>query len=54
LQEAARHAFGLDSRPSTLELVALAEAWRPWRGVAARVLWSYYRAVKLREGVTGE
>jgi DNA-3-methyladenine glycosylase II len=52
LQEAARHAFGLDSRPSTAELVELAEAWRPWRGIAARVLWSYYRAVKLREGVT--
>lgn len=53
LQEAARHAFGLERRPSAKELVALAEAWRPWRGVAARVLWSYYRAVKRREGVTG-
>jgi DNA-3-methyladenine glycosylase II len=52
LQEAARHAFGLERRPSAKELVALAEAWRPWRGVAARVLWSYYRAVKQREGVT--
>lgn len=52
LQEAARHAFGLERRPSAKELVALAEAWRPWRGVAARVLWSYYRAVKRREGVT--
>ena len=20
----------------------IAEAWRPWRGVAARLLWSYY------------
>jgi DNA-3-methyladenine glycosylase II len=20
----------------------VAEAWRPWRGVAARLLWSYY------------
>jgi len=52
LQEAARHAFGLKARPTETELVALAEAWRPWRGVAARVLWSYYRAVKRREGVT--
>ena len=52
MQEAARHAFGLGTRPSAKELVALAEAWRPWRGVAARVLWSYYRAVKQREGVT--
>jgi DNA-3-methyladenine glycosylase II len=53
LQEAARHAFGLEVRPSAKELTALAEAWRPWRGVAARVLWSYYRVVKGREGVTG-
>jgi DNA-3-methyladenine glycosylase II len=53
LQEAARHAFDLGARPTEKELVALAEAWRPWRGVAARVLWSYYRAVKRREGVTG-
>jgi len=53
LQEAARHAFGLELRPSAKELTVLAEAWRPWRGVAARVLWSYYRAVKQREGVTG-
>ncbi|MBV9113866.1 MAG: DNA-3-methyladenine glycosylase 2 family protein [Hyphomicrobiales bacterium] len=53
LQEAARHAFGLERRPSAKELVVLAEAWRPWRGIAARVLWSYYRAVKQREGVTG-
>ncbi len=28
----------------------LAEPWRPWRAVAARVLWTYYRAVKGREG----
>jgi DNA-3-methyladenine glycosylase II len=52
LQEAARHAFGLEARPTAQELTALAEAWRPWRGVAARVLWSYYRVVKGREGVT--
>ncbi|MBV9432486.1 MAG: DNA-3-methyladenine glycosylase 2 family protein [Hyphomicrobiales bacterium] len=52
LQEAARHAFRLEQRPSEKELVELAEAWRPWRGVAARVLWSYYRAVKRREGMT--
>ena len=53
LQEAARHAFGLEARPREKELLVLAEAWRPWRGVAARVLWTYYRAVKRREGVTG-
>jgi DNA-3-methyladenine glycosylase II len=50
LQEAARHAFGMRARPTVKEMNALAERWRPWRGVAARMLWTYYRAVKGREG----
>ncbi|MGH6671316.1 MAG: DNA-3-methyladenine glycosylase family protein [Xanthobacteraceae bacterium] len=50
LQEAARLAFGLRDRPTAKEMVSLAEQWRPWRSVAARVLWTYYRAVKGREG----
>jgi DNA-3-methyladenine glycosylase II len=50
LQEAARLALALPARPSAKETVAIAEPWRPWRGVAARLLWSYYRAVKRREG----
>jgi DNA-3-methyladenine glycosylase II len=51
LQEAARIAFGLPQRPTTKEMGPLAEGWRPWRAVAARLLWTYYRAVKQREGV---
>lgn len=51
IQEAARVAFGLPARPSAAELEALAEGWRPWRGVAARLLWAYYAALKSREGV---
>jgi DNA-3-methyladenine glycosylase II len=50
LQEAARLAFKLRARPTATEMIPLAEPWRPWRGVAARLLWSYYRAVKGREG----
>ncbi len=50
LQEAARLAFALPARPTTKEMLPLAEAWRPHRAVAARVLWTYYRAVKGREG----
>jgi DNA-3-methyladenine glycosylase II len=49
LQEAARLAFALPVRPSAKETIALADAWRPWRGVAARLLWAYYRAVKQRD-----
>jgi DNA-3-methyladenine glycosylase II len=43
LQEAARVAFGLRARPTAKEMQALAEPWRPWRAVAARILWAYYR-----------
>ena len=50
LQEAARLAFGLKARPTAKEMMPLAEPWRPWRAVAARVLWTYYRTVKGREG----
>jgi DNA-3-methyladenine glycosylase II len=50
LQEAARLAFGMRTRPTTKEMGPLAEPWRPWRAVAARVLWTYYRSVKGREG----
>jgi len=51
LQEAARIGFALAARPSAKELTALAEPWRPWRGVVARLLWAYYRAVKGRDAV---
>ena len=51
LQEAARLVFGLEARPSERALRAMAEAWSPWRAVAARVLWAYYRVAKTREGV---
>jgi DNA-3-methyladenine glycosylase II len=44
LQEAAKVAFALPARPTAKEMQALAEPWRPWRAVAARILWTYYRA----------
>ena len=51
LQEAARVACGLEGRPDAAALTRLAERWRPHRAVAARLLWSYYRAIKQREGI---
>ncbi|MDP3317743.1 MAG: DNA-3-methyladenine glycosylase 2 family protein, partial [Bosea sp. (in: a-proteobacteria)] len=51
IQEAARVAFDLPARPGAAALEALAEGWRPWRGVAARLLWAYYAALKAREAV---
>jgi DNA-3-methyladenine glycosylase II len=50
LQEAARALFDLPQRPGERELRALAEDWSPWRAVAARALWAYYRVLKNREG----
>ncbi|MFN3641636.1 MAG: DNA-3-methyladenine glycosylase family protein [Gemmobacter sp.] len=51
LQEAARILFDLPGRPKERPLRAMAAAWSPWRGVAARLLWAYYRVAKAREGV---
>ncbi|MCU0904981.1 MAG: DNA-3-methyladenine glycosylase 2 family protein [Tabrizicola sp.] len=51
LQEAARMLFRLDARPTDKALRAMAEAWSPWRSVAARILWAYYRVAKERDGV---
>ncbi len=51
LQEAARLAFGLKTRPTEKEMAKLADIWRPWRGVAAHLLWAYYRAIKKRDPV---
>ena len=46
LQVAAQHALGLPERPGRLQMLEIAEQWRPWRGVAARLLWAYYAALK--------
>jgi DNA-3-methyladenine glycosylase II len=50
LQSAVGHALGLEPRPKEKPLRQLAESWAPWRGVAARLFWSYYREMKGREG----
>lgn len=46
LQEAAKVTFSLDDRPGENVLRSLATGWAPWRSVAARLLWSYYRVLK--------
>lgn len=51
LAESARLLYDLPERPRPAALIALAEPWRPWRAVAARALWAYYRVAKGREGV---
>ena len=43
IQAALKEAFGLQARPDRASAERLAEAWRPLRGVAAQLLWAYYR-----------
>lgn len=49
LQSAVGHALGLTPRPDEKALIRLAESWAPWRGVAARLFWAYYRQTRGRD-----
>jgi DNA-3-methyladenine glycosylase II len=51
LQEAARRLFSLDARPKEKQMRQMAAAWAPWRSVAARILWAYYRVSTAKEGI---
>jgi DNA-3-methyladenine glycosylase II len=51
VQEGIKIGLGLQARPTEKQMAPLAEPWRPLRGAAAHLWWSYYRAVKKREGV---
>lgn len=51
LQEAARRLFDLPERPKEKPMRQLAEPWAPWRSVAARILWAYYRVSTAKEGI---
>ena len=42
LHKAMQDLKGLDHAPSAEEFKKLAEPWRPWRSVAARMLWYHY------------
>src|SRR6201996_1070971 len=53
VQEAVKIGRGLKTRPTPKEMGPLAEPWRPLRGAAAHLWWSYYRVLKQREGVIG-
>ena len=50
LQEGARLLLDLPERPRERAMREIAEAWSPWRAVAARLLWAYYAHAKRREG----
>ena len=42
LQAAAHGIKGLAARPGPDQLTEIGEEWRPWRSVAARILWHHY------------
>jgi DNA-3-methyladenine glycosylase II len=42
LAVAVQRITGLPTRPSSIELDELSLGWRPWRAVAARLLWHFY------------
>jgi DNA-3-methyladenine glycosylase II len=54
VQEAVKIGLGLKTRPTAKEMAPLAEPWRPLRGAAAHLWWSYYRVLRKREGVIGQ
>ena len=51
IQEGVKVGLGLKTRPTAKQMAPLAEPWRPLRGAAAHLWWSYYRVLKKREGV---
>src|SRR5271169_4219628 len=53
IQEGVKVGLGLKTRPTPKEMAPLGEPWRPLRGAAAHLWWSYYRVLKKREGVIG-
>ena len=46
LAVAAQEVKGLEDRPKADALTEIGEPWRPWRAVAARILWHYYLNTK--------
>jgi len=49
LQNTFQMVVGLDERPSAKEIAVIAERWSPYRAVAARVLWTYLRHLRMME-----
>ena len=54
LQVAAHEVKRLTSRPDEAELIALGEQWRPFRTVAAHILWHHYLNTTRKRGKSGD
>jgi DNA-3-methyladenine glycosylase II len=46
LQVAVAEGLELGTRVKEKDMRVIAEAWAPWRGVAAKLFWAYYKAVR--------
>ena len=51
LQEATRILYSLTGRPNEKELRKMSLDWKPFRSLAALVLWEFYSKIKKREGI---
>ena len=54
IQEAVKVGLGLPARPTAKQMAPLAEPWRPLRGAAAHLWWSYYRVLEEARRRAGE
>ncbi|MHB0950578.1 MAG: DNA-3-methyladenine glycosylase family protein [Allorhizobium sp.] len=50
LRTAIGNALGHETRPDIRTVARIAEVWRPWRSVAARLFWAYYAVRTGRDG----
>ncbi len=50
LAVAVQQLLGLTTRPTYVELAQIAERWKPWRAVAARLCWHFYLSQKADGG----
>jgi DNA-3-methyladenine glycosylase II len=48
LVSAVQKVKNLPARPNPLEFNSIGEPWKPWRAVAARILWHYYLSVNAK------
>ena len=53
LQVAVQSALAMGEKPTARDLEDIAERWRPWRSIAARLLWAYYATLKTGPAVAG-
>jgi len=53
LQIAVGEALDLHERPDTKDVRQIAESWKPWRSVAARLFWAWYGRTRQRSIMPG-